>query len=131
MVQVHARERRVPVRALEQLCRTAGPRFMRLFAIKVTTRPEAKDFAQGSSALIERADIQREWAVDGAGVRTKLIVVSTCASAIHVWDLRTIRAGLKAIGRGSAGVSTPATRSGRTSPDSAPLRIELVGAESR
>jgi len=60
---------------------------------------------------------------DGA----KLIVISTFASAIHVWDLRIIRTRLKTMGLDWDWPEfPPEPSSGNT-----PLRIELIPTESR
>jgi len=65
---------------------------------------------------------------------TKLIVVSSYAAAIHVWDLRAIRAGLKPMGLDWDWPEFPsvsAFEGNRASPARAPLQLQVIGAATQ
>jgi WD40 repeat protein len=64
---------------------------------------------------------------------TKLIVVSTYSSAVHVWDLRAIRAGLKPMGLDWDWPEFPfaAEVQRRQATARSPLRVQIIGANAR
>jgi hypothetical protein len=63
---------------------------------------------------------------------TKLVVVSSYAAAIHVWDLRAVRAGLKPMGLDWDWPEFPPVPEigSRHTPGHAPLRLKVVGSTS-
>ena len=65
---------------------------------------------------------------------TKLIVVSTAAAAVHVWDLRAIRAGLKTMGLDWDWPEFPPLNKldeSRASLRRVPLKVEVMSTETR
>jgi hypothetical protein len=64
---------------------------------------------------------------------TKLIVVAIYASAVHVWDLRSIRAHLKTLGLDWDWPAFPppdGSQESRTSPSRLPLKVHVLGANA-
>jgi hypothetical protein len=62
----------------------------------------------------------------------KLIVVAGYADAVHIWDLRAIRAGLKPMGLDWDWPEFPPVPEigSRHTPGHAPLRLKVVGSTS-
>lgn len=62
---------------------------------------------------------------------TQLVVVSTYAAAVHVWDLRAIRARLKTMGLDWDWPEFPPTADAASSKPDQPLKVEVLSADGR